>query len=174
MTIADVQSADELVEELSGSSHKVQSVHCDVSNWDNQVAAFKKAIQFSPTGTIDVVAIFAGVDNVGHLVDQVQANEASLEQDPTPPSTISLDVNTKGSFYTTYLALHYFRLKPQGTTKTVSRDKSLIFVTSLAGYVDDTHNSSYTAFKFGARGIFRAVRQRSYNDMGVRCNLIAP
>lgn len=173
VTIADIQSAGEFVKELSDSGHHVQTVHCDASDWESQVEAFKKAINFSPNGTIDIVALFAGVDNVGHLVDQVNSTEVSLKEDPAPPSTLSLEVNTKGSFYSTYLALHYFRLKSQADEGT-SGAKSIIFVASLAGYIDDTHNSSYTASKFGVRGIFRAVRQRAFTDIGVRCNLIAP
>ena len=173
VTIADVQPNDDLVKKFTDADHHLQFVHCDVSKWEDQVAAFKKAIQFSKTGTIDVVAAFAGVDKAGHLVDQVNATEVSLEKDPSPPSTLSLEVNLKGCFYTTFLALHYFRLKPKTGVETV-QDKSLIIVASLAGYIDDTHNSSYTASKFGARGVFRGVRQRAQADLGVRVNLIAP
>jgi 5'-hydroxyaverantin dehydrogenase len=119
------------------------------------------------------VAAFAAVDKAGHLVDQINASEVSLKEDPYPPSTLSLEVNLKGCFYTTFLALHYFRLKPKSGVET-AQDKSLIIVASLAGYLDDTHNTSYMASKFGARGVFRAVRQRAQADLGVRVNLIAP
>ena len=174
VTAADIQNADDLVQEAVPAGQHLQSVHCDVSSWQDQVGAFKQAIQFSASGTIDVVAIFAGVDNTGHLIDQVNSVEVSSDRDPPPPSTISLEVNNKGTFYTTYLALHHFRFQPQGTQPSASHDKSLIIVSSLAGYIDDTHNTQYTASKFGARGIFRAVRQRAYAEMGVRVNLIAP
>jgi 5'-hydroxyaverantin dehydrogenase len=173
VTIADVQPSDDLVKNFTDAGHHMQFIHCDVSKWDDQVAAFKKALEFSKTGTIYVVAVFAAVDKAGHLVDQVNTSEVSLEEDPYPPSTLSLEVNLKGCFYTTFLALHYFRLKPKSGVET-TQDKALIIVASLAGYIDDTHNSSYTASKFGARGVFRAVRERAQADLGVRVNLIAP
>jgi 5'-hydroxyaverantin dehydrogenase len=49
----------------------------------------------------------------------------------------------------------------------------LIFVSSLAGYIDDTHNSVYTASKLGMRGLWRSIRARAAAEIGVRCNLIA-
>jgi 5'-hydroxyaverantin dehydrogenase len=50
----------------------------------------------------------------------------------------------------------------------------LIFISSLAGYIDDTHNSVYTTSKFGIRGLWRSIRVRAAAETGVRCNLIAP
>jgi len=174
ITIAtNVATPPEVLDSFHTSSAHVQEVLCDVSNWDSLHSAFKKALAFSPTGTLDVVAMFAAVDKQGHLVDQIAA--VGAEDEPQPPNTAELDVNLKGTLYTTSLALHYFRHhSARPSTATDFRDKSLIFVSSLAGYIDDTHNSIYTASKFGTRGLWRSIRTKASADMGVRCNLIAP
>lgn len=160
---------DVLAQFHSAGAH-VQEVPCDVSEWDSIHRTFKKALTFSPTGTLDVVAMFAAIDKHGHLADQIQA--LGPEDEPQRPSTAELDVNLKGTLYTTSLALHYFRDPPGKAAP--PRDKSLIFVASLAGYIDDTHNSVYTASKFGARGLWRSIRAKAETEMGIRCNLIAP
>ena len=159
-----------ILSSLQSSRAHIQEVACDVSDWDSIQDAFKKALSFSPTGTLDIVAMFAGIDKHGHLADQIQALGA--DDEPQRPSTAETDVNLKGTLYTTSLALHYFRDKSAANTP--SRDKSLIFVSSLAGYIDDTHNSVYTASKFGVRGLWRSIRAKADAEMGIRCNLIAP
>jgi 5'-hydroxyaverantin dehydrogenase len=159
-----------ILSSLQSSGAHIQEVTCDVSDWDSVHDAFKKAISFSPTGTLDVVAMFAGIDKQGHLADQIQALGA--DDEPQRPSTAEIDVNLKGTLYTTSLALHYFRANSDKDTP--PRDKSLIFVSSLAGYIDDTHNSVYTASKFGVRGLWRSIRAKADAEMGIRCNLIAP
>jgi 5'-hydroxyaverantin dehydrogenase len=171
--VTNVPVDQDVLHSLKYSGSHVQEVICDVSNWDSILGAFKTALAFSPTGTLDVVAMFAGVDRGSHLVDQIAAID--LSTDPIPPKTTELDVNLRGALYTTTLALHYFRLPPKGGIESAqARDKSLIFVASLAGYIDDTHNSVYTASKFGMRGLWRGIRARAASEMGVRCNLIAP
>jgi 5'-hydroxyaverantin dehydrogenase len=173
VTIAtNVPTEAEILRSLRGSDSHVQEVLCDVSEWGSVLAAFKAALAFSPTKCLDVVAMFAGVDQGSHLVDQIAAMD--VDADPSPPKTAELDVNLKGSLYTTALALHYFRLAPKGSKTLPQQDKSLIFVSSLAGYIDDTHNSVYTSSKFGTRGLWRSIRSRAAAEMGVRCNLIAP
>lgn len=166
-----------------------QYVHCDVSDWTSQVEAFKRAIKFGPPGAggIDIVATFAAVDFAQHLVDftmAAAAGSASLDRDPVAPTTKCLDVNLRGTFFSAALALHYFRLfspppsasasSASSTTTTTTTTKSLIFISSLAAYLDDTHNTTYTTSKFGTRGLFRALRARAHDEMNVRVNLIAP
>lgn len=171
--VTNVPTKAETLRSLQEPGSHVQEVLCDVSDWNSQLKAFKAALAFSPTGTLDVVAIFAAVDNGSHLIDHIAATDVNT--DPSPPKTAELDVNLKGALYTTTLALHYFRLPPKGEIAAPKgADKSLIFVSSLAGYIDDTHNTVYTSSKFGMRGLWRAIRTRAAAEMGVRCNLIAP
>jgi|SRR5947209_15234016 len=116
VTIADIQpveAGEKIVQELTNQNHKVTYAYCDVTNWESQIKAFKTAIMFAPQKTLDVVAMFAGIANEGgNVVEHVQANEVSLDQDPAQPSTRPLDINLTGVYFSTYLALNYFRLKP--------------------------------------------------------------
>lgn len=54
---------------LQESGSHVQEVLCDVSDWESLLATFEAALALSPTGTLDMVGIFAAVDQGGHLVD---------------------------------------------------------------------------------------------------------
>jgi 5'-hydroxyaverantin dehydrogenase len=176
VTIADIQDGSKIVTNLISDGYKAQFIQCDVADWNSQVKAFQAALNFSPTKTLDMVAAFAGVDSTGHLVDYVTSSEVSLDgAPPQAPNLVSIEVNLKGTFYTTTLALHYFRLQPQGISpKEAPTTKSLTIITSLAGYIDDTHCTPYTASKFGSRGLFRAVRSQARQQLNVRVNAIAP
>ncbi|KAL4783588.1 hypothetical protein BJX76DRAFT_250920 [Aspergillus varians] len=176
VTIADIQDGSTIAAELSAKGHAVQFVHCDITDWDSQVKAFRSALTFSPTKTLEVVAAFAGVDNTGHIVDHIAASEVSLDGPPPPiPSLAPIEVNLKGTFYTATLALHYFRLPAQETEKnTAPPSKSLTIISSLTGYVDDPHSTAYTASKYGSRGLFRAIRGQAHSQLNVRVNAICP
>ena len=172
VTIADIQPLEvgqKLAAEL-GANY----VWCDVTNWASQIAAFKSAIAFSPSQTLGIVATFAGTANMlGNQVDHVlAAGPPSLATDPPAPDLLNLRVNLLGVYYTSWLALYYFRLPPQ-TQPSKPRDKSLILIGSISGYIDSPRASTYPASKFGVRGLFRSTRARTL-DLGVRCNLLAP
>jgi 5'-hydroxyaverantin dehydrogenase len=196
VTIADIQpieAGQKLAAELSCTGGHVNYSWCDVTNWDSQVAAFKSAITFSPYQTLEIVATFAGTAFApGNQVDHVlAAGEPSLDIDPKSPNIRNIEVNLTGVYYTSWLALHYFRLKPRagadgahvatnGTTDgtnsidaSVTTDKSLILMASIGAYMDSPKASTYPASKFGVRGLFRSTRARTL-DIGVRCNLLAP
>lgn len=175
LTIADVQPP---LEDITSDGPHVQYVKCDVSDWSSQVSAFKQTIEFSPSKSLDVVVTFAAVDPLENLIDEVKAaKDVSLQLDPSPPSLRTIDINLKGTYYSAALAMHYFRLPSQASSSTAAATtKSLIFISSLAGYLDDDHNIVYTTSKFGTRGLFRALRRRLTTDFDpkVRINLIAP
>jgi 5'-hydroxyaverantin dehydrogenase len=196
VTIADIQPVEagqKLAAELSSTGGHVNYTWCDVTNWDSQVAAFKSAITFSPYQTLDIVATFAGTAFApGNEVDHIlAAGEPSLDIDPKAPNTRNIEINLTGVYYTSWLALYYFRLKPKtvangadaatnGATNgtnpintSAATDKSLILVASIGAYMDSPKASTYPASKFGVRGLFRSTRARTL-DIGVRCNLLAP
>lgn len=138
-------------------------------SWSEQVAAFKAAIAFSPSGaTIDIVLAAAGV--FGDPFLSADEPVVSLKSDPPAPSTIAFEVNSIGAYYTAKLAQLYFKL-PGGPSAT--EPKSLILIASLAAYFDIPVMSSYTGSKYGARGVFRNIRSL-LADRGIRVNLIAP
>ncbi|KAK4085211.1 uncharacterized protein Triagg1_201 [Trichoderma aggressivum f. europaeum] len=201
VTIADIQPPPE--DAFGDGQCRVNFSLCDVRDSASQAEAFKGAVKFAPSHALDVVALFAAVDDSPNLVDLVKASDSQAIN--VPHQLIShektagfaeassggggpnldnlsikcLDVNLKGIYYSTYLALHYLQ-QPQAapssqTSGTNNRStKSLILLSSLGGYLDDSHDSIYSATKYGIRGLFRSIRLRSYNELNVRCNLVAP
>lgn len=168
VTIADIQQPSSTLR----SSH-TNYVHCDVTSWEGQVAAFKSALGFSPTGSLDIVAAFAGTAIApGNQVDHVlAAGTPSLAVDPRRPSIRNIEVNLVGSYYTSWLGLYYLRVP--GSQPDQSSDKSLLFCASIGAYMDSPRASTYPASKFGVRGLFRSTRAQT-QQLGVRCNLLAP
>ena len=148
-----------------------------MTDWQSQVDAFKSAIGYSSHKSIDFVVAAAGV--VGHPFVSEDDEPPSLEKDPPPPalSSLALDVNAKGVFYTSKLAQHYFALPPSPqpspqTNATKEPRKCLVVVSSLAGYLE-LNAADYTAAKWAVRGLFRSTRSKM-EDLGYRINLIAP
>ncbi len=129
VTIADVQDdlGNEIVAKLTAEGQHVSYVHCDITDWESSLAAFKHAVEFSPSKTLNVVALYAGVGGKQqNLVDHTKS--ADPKGEPVAPTHMATDVNLIGSFYSTALALHYLQ-----TTES-RMVKSLILVASVAGY----------------------------------------
>ncbi|KAK5109199.1 hypothetical protein LTR62_007284 [Meristemomyces frigidus] len=163
-------AGDKLATELG--KDKATFVHCDVTSWSDQVAAFKKAKEVSPTGAIDIVVANAGIvasDDVFNHED-LEANE------PKEPDLSVVKVNLIGVVYTTKLAGWYFakqfaRAQKEGREAHV--DQSLVLQASVAGYLDLIGVPQYTLTKFAVRGLMRSLRQTG-PWTGMRVNLIAP
>ena len=174
VTIADVNPdmGNALAESLTFKGQHVSFVECNTTDWESSVNAFKHAINFSPSKTLDVAALFAGTDGEAKgLVDIVDAlGPPTLDGDgpgPRPPLK-AVDVNLYGVYMSAYIALYYFRLPSQS-----SFQKSLIFVSSMMGYIDLPYNTGYAMSKYGVRALFRSVRPQAHR-FNVRVNNIAP
>jgi 5'-hydroxyaverantin dehydrogenase len=139
------------------------------------VAGFKAAVSFSPSKTIDIVLANAGITGKDPLEAWLDT-ELSSGDDPQPPSTLALDINLKGVYYTTRLSLFYFKKTvPAGDVAATS--KHLIYVSSIAGYIGLNNTIEYNASKFGVRGLFKSIRHSTAILGGgakFRANLIAP
>ncbi|RMJ28740.1 short chain dehydrogenase [Aspergillus sp. HF37] len=170
VTIADLQqpAAGTIIE-----TSRVNYVHCDVTSWESQIAAFKSAIRFSPTQSLNIVALFAGTGVApGNQVEHVlAAGPPSLHADPPEPSIRNIEVNLVGSYYSSWLGLYYLRIPSCSFSQ--SGNKSLLFCASIGAYMDSPKASTYPASKFGVRGLFRSTRAQT-EQIGVRCNLLAP
>ncbi len=145
-------------------------VRTDVTSWASQTSAFKAAIENSPSKSVDVVVAAAGLGGRGFIDSDDEP--FSLDRDPPEPSVEVIDVNLTGVFYTTRLALHYFQHKGSSVGELEGK-KSIILISSLAGYIELPWLGDYQASKFGVRGLFKALRN-NVGQMGVRMNLIAP
>jgi 5'-hydroxyaverantin dehydrogenase len=197
VTIADVQDAagQRVAADLTAKGAHVSYVHCDTTDWRSSVAAFKHAASFAPSKTLDVAALFAGIEgDKGSLTDQVlAAPEPSLDVDAVPaePPHLAIQVNLSGLYKNAWLALYYMRLPSQGAGTAPTSSKSLILISSMAGYSDMPTNTDYNASKckspdnvrggrhfqltsaVGVRGIFRGLRHTTA-PLNVRVNLMAP
>lgn len=143
-------------------------MHADVTSYDSLLAAFKSAISFSPQKTLDIVIPFAGL--MGDPMFSLLADAPSTK-DPVAPSVLTLDVNLKGVYYTTHLALHYFRQEPE-------KEKNIIFISSLLAYMTPPGCLDYASSKEAVRGLFHSLRYASRQPTlglpNLRTNLIAP
>lgn len=148
-------------------------VQTDVTSFDSQQAAFKAAIEHSPSSSIDIVIPCAGLGG-STIVPAVFPTDLAPDADLPKPDTSTIEVNLLAVYYTACLALHYFK-RTKGNSPVSNAKKHLLFVSSLSGYVTQPLFANYMASKFGVRGIFKAIRYNAPELGGdVRFNLIAP
>ncbi|KAJ4369396.1 hypothetical protein N0V86_009228 [Didymella sp. IMI 355093] len=171
VTISDIRSeaGEAAVQDLNSRGLRVQFVQSDVTSYASQVELFKRAVAFGE-GKIDVVVPNAGICAEQNLFDIIPGSALNLEEAPPEPGYSTMDVNLKGVYYTSYLALHYFRLNRDS-----SFVPSLILIASLAGYAGFPSSATYSMSKFGVRGLFFGTRDRAAAaNPPVRVNLVAP
>ena len=173
VTIADLNEelGIALAQGLTALNGQVDFVRTDVTDWNSQVQAFKSAIAFAGSNSIDIVVAGAGLSGQRFISDQEET--PSLNRDPPVPKAAgpTLAVNAEGAYYTSKLAQHYFALP--STSENIARyKKCLILISSIAGYLEIVA-SDYTASKWAVRGLFRSIRSKM-EDLGHRVNLIAP
>ncbi|KAF2433144.1 NAD(P)-binding protein [Tothia fuscella] len=177
------ESGQAVAKKLQDRGLKAQSIHADVTSWPDLLTAFKSALSFSPTHTIDIVIPNAGVASTP-LIPWL--NSPPLDpstSDPLPPDQSVLLTNFNAVYNTALLALHYFKtypgdLPPHNSSSSKS-SKNIIFVGSMASYGSMTGVPNYGGSKFGVRGIFKALRDLPADFLGegkpgVRFNMIAP
>ncbi|KAF1997063.1 NAD(P)-binding protein [Amniculicola lignicola CBS 123094] len=174
VTIADLQeeAGTQIVKDLTSKGYKVNFVQCDVTDYDSQFKAFKSAIGFGG-GRLDVLLPCAGIIAQRNLFDMAASSIPSLDAPPPAPGLSGIDVNLKGSYYSCFLALHYFRL-PEPEDAPMFR-KAIVLVASTAAYVGYPFSSTYSISKFGIRGLFHGIREKALaQSPRVRVNLVAP
>jgi len=171
VTLADINEplGNEYTKTLQEKGLKVQFVATDVTSWTAQVAAFKAAVKFSPTqDKLDIVVASAGLAGEPFITPNEEI--FSLETDPAEPNVYPLQVNSIGMLYTAKLTQLYTKIP----SSTPSVDPpSFIIIVSLVAYLDFPIMAAYTASKYAARGLFRAIRPL-FSDRGIRVNVIAP
>jgi NAD(P)-dependent dehydrogenase (short-subunit alcohol dehydrogenase family) len=108
---------------------------------------------------------------MGQPVTAALPDPSSTADPPEPPTSV-MNVNLTGTYYTTFLALHYFRTHPSATST-----KQLIFISSLLAYIEAPLVLDYNASKHGVRGFWRSIVGEA-EALGIkgtfRCNLVAP
>ena len=142
----------------------VAFIRCDVTSWESQLSCFKKAIEASPTSSIDIVVANAGISST----DPIFLNDG--DDEPDEPKLQITNINVKGVLFTTRLALWFFRKQYLRDPK---KDQCLVLQGSVTGYVDIFGAPQYTMSKFAVRGLMRSLRQ-SEAAYGIRVNMVAP
>ncbi|OJJ89343.1 putative short chain dehydrogenase/reductase [Aspergillus glaucus CBS 516.65] len=160
----DEKNGSMLEEELPGTKF----IPCDVSKWDDQLRLFREAASFSQTGKISYVVANAGI----HRQDEVFLNTGDV-QELEEPNLTTIDVNIRGTLYTTKLATHYF-IKWNGQKPSPEQeDTCLVLIGSGAAFLDCPRAPQYCASKWAMRGIMHSLRRTAFY-YGSRVNVISP
>lgn len=152
VTIADLQDAagQQTAADLAAKGCHVSFIHCDTTNWEQSVSAFKHAAAFAPSKSLDVAVLSAGREgDMGSMMEQVLVlPEPSMDSDTIPPQPkqAAIEVNLKGLVNSAWLSLYYMRL-PSKVPIAEPTSKALTVVSSIAGYADMPYNQDYNASK---------------------------
>jgi len=95
------------------------------------------------------------------------------DKEPNEPDLKAIDVNLKGTLFTTKLALHYFIKQNGQTPLPQQRDTSLVLIGSGAAFLDCLRGPVYPATKWGVRGIMHSLRRTAHYH-GTRVNMLSP
>jgi 15-hydroxyprostaglandin dehydrogenase (NAD) len=146
ITIVDFnEQTGKSVEERLGS--QVVFIKGNVTNWDNQAAAF--VATFKKWGRIDLVWANAGI---GDRIDFLKPVEEDASGAPPKPDVMVIDICLYGVVYSAYLALHFFR-------KNESKSGKLVMTSSMAGIYPAGTIPLYGAAKHGVVGLTRSLAQ---------------
>jgi 5'-hydroxyaverantin dehydrogenase len=152
-------------------NENIKFFECDVSSWDSLLATFKRVLLWSGD-RLDIVVLSAGLrsHNIKDLVLDGIAEGAPVK----PPSAV-FDVNLLGTYYTAYLALWYFtHLEPRRDGTEGGWKPQLLFLGSMASYVEHPLSADYCASKHGVRGLWKSVRAHGALFGGCQMNMLAP
>jgi NAD(P)-dependent dehydrogenase (short-subunit alcohol dehydrogenase family) len=165
------QDGDMLVESLAKNSPSsddpgVHFLQCDVRSYADNLALFKAAMD--KYGRVDHAVANAGVSEQGVWFDPGLGIEG-VEEDPGDP--ITLDVNLKAVVLFARIACQYLA---HGNEK-AKEDKSIVLVSSLAGFIEFPSLQLYQAAKHGVLGLMRSLRTTSLTAFHrLRVNAVCP
>ena len=153
VVIGDVLDAEgtSVAAEIAESGGDALFVHLDVTHEDDWRIAIESAI--SSFGKLDILVNNAGIWRGGRVEDTTVEDWDAI-----------LDVNAKGVFLGTKLAIPEMRKAGGG---------SIINISSTAGLVGSQRSSAYTASK-GAVRLFTKATAVQYAKEGIRANSIHP
>lgn len=159
----DVTAGNNLASEFPTQVHFLQ---CNVTSWEDQVRLFQEAANLSPTGKVHYVVANAGIIRP----DEVFKYEADGR---TAPELSTIDINIKGTLYTSKLAMHYL-VKQNGTIPSETQeDTCLVLIGSGAGIHDCLRIPQYSATRWAMRSIIHSLR-RTAHLYGSRVNVTHP
>ncbi|KAL4917707.1 hypothetical protein BDW62DRAFT_81322 [Aspergillus aurantiobrunneus] len=149
---------DQLRSEYPSTTFSFERV--DVSNWENQAAAFENVI--AQQGRVDIVFVNAGITEKGSLLPE---KDGKL----TKPELTTVDVNFVGVLYGVKLALHYIS-KNEAVNGTKG---SVICTASNAGLYPFPMAPLYAATKHAVVGLVRSLARPLEREQ-IQINGFAP
>lgn len=171
------KAGEELIAELrtTTKSDHHHFVHCDVTDWQSQVALFQTAVKLSARGELDHVVASAGIsDKDGTVTGKGFENPKDMDTaNPPPPSLKCIEVNLKGMLYTAHLALFWLQQNSNEHSTTPASDRHLLMIGSSAGLGFLPGVPEYVTSKHGVTGLFRSLRSLTYRQ-GIRVNMLCP
>ncbi|RAK98123.1 putative 3-hydroxyacyl-CoA dehydrogenase [Aspergillus ibericus CBS 121593] len=145
---------------------RVHFVHTNVSNYSSVLNLFKVA--YSKHGRIDHAFAIAGISEQTNWFHP----GLNLESIETIPEPSTLNVDLLGTIYFARIAAVYLR---QGvSSEEDSADKSLILVSSIAGFTESPGMPLYCAAKHGVLGLMRALRPSLPASHGISVSAVCP
>lgn len=107
------------------------------------------------------------------IIAQIIDSDTGKEQGPQKPDLKIIDVNLKGTLYTSKLAMHYFISQNGAQTHVDQEDTCLIVISSGSGFLDVPRTPEYSSTKWAVRGIMHSLRRTAFYH-GSRVNVISP
>lgn len=144
---------------------QLKFVKCNVTSWEDQVRLFQEAIDFSSTKRIHYVVANAGIIRRDEVFE--------YSEDLKEPELSTIDINIKGTLFTSTLAMHYFVKQNGSVPSPEQEDTCLVLIGSGAGIHDCLRIPQYSASKWAMRGIMHSLR-RTAHFYGSRVNVINP
>ncbi|KAI0441231.1 15-hydroxyprostaglandin dehydrogenase [Xylaria telfairii] len=166
--------------EIPDDGHAVRFRKCDISSWEEQVAAFRAV--YEDVGHVDVVVANAGVSEGGRswvvppfpsAAGTGKGTDDGGAGDPEEPRLKVLDVNFVGNVYSVKLALHYIqRNTPDAAT---GLRGAIVCTASNVGLYPFPRQPLYAASKHAIVGLVRSLGPiYGQPHIGIRINALAP
>jgi NAD(P)-dependent dehydrogenase (short-subunit alcohol dehydrogenase family) len=158
-----VKGVNEVIADVRRAGGQGIARQCNVTSWESQRDLFEAGER--EFGAIDIVVPNAGVTEKLHpgFEDDVFDKQGRL----SPPNTITLDVNLRGVVFTTHLAMHYLRKRPD------RKGKALVLIGSMASWFAIPSGPMYSAAKHGVLGLARS-EFNTLHAHGIQTALICP
>ncbi|KAL4973716.1 hypothetical protein BDW66DRAFT_153578 [Aspergillus desertorum] len=138
-------------------------VQTDVTDYDSVLGLFDKAME--AYGRVDHAVAGAGIVEIGNVFDPALDMQSIRKA--------ILDVNLLGCLYTARIASVYLRQNRPGP----EADRSIILISSVAGFKESPGLFVYQASKHGVIGLMRALRLYLHGPASahnIRVNCICP
>jgi NAD(P)-dependent dehydrogenase (short-subunit alcohol dehydrogenase family) len=167
----NVSDADSLVHTLAQRSSSAEDpgvdfLQCDVRSHSDNLALFKLAMK--KYGRVDHAVANAGIMEQEKWFDPALGIEGVVRD---PGDFTILDINLKGVVLFARIACQYLAYG-NGEAKA---DKSIVFLSSLAGFLGTPGIPLYQVSKHGILGLMRSLRGITWNQFHhLRVNAICP